>query len=68
MRCIKERCQYCTEHPYRNSYRVCELSGQAFEKQSSIKCHIEAAILDMEDELKEMRRQKKEVEGSQVAE
>ena len=49
MKCIKDKCKYCTGHDFYNSYYVCTLHGKTFKKNKESDCLILDVIQDMND-------------------
>ena len=65
MKCIHEKCKYCSEHDFRMSYNVCNLTSVAFPKKSDIECQIYIKIDILEQKLAQILNYEKIIKENQ---
>ena len=65
LKCIKDKCKYCTEHMFMCSARECRFMRVGFSKDAEINCVINKEIKDTKEKLQELLEYKKYIRKNQ---
>lgn len=67
MKCIHEKCEYCSDSVYKPvDYHTCKLMGNRFLKTAEITCLIQRSINHYKDFLNELKTARKLIEENQM--
>lgn len=65
LKCIKDKCKYCSEHMFMCSARECKFRQVGFNKDAEIDCVIDKEIKNTKKKLQKLLKYRKYIENKQ---